>query len=144
MVRRTGVGFQAAGIECRASGPGRERRAAGCDPDRRPDRSTASAADRHEWDAHRRAGLLWRLAELVEQNLPAIARVETEDNGKPLFESAKVDIPFVVANLRYYAGWADKLAGDEIPVSGPFLNYTRREPLGVVGAIVGPNRLTIE
>ena len=102
-------------------------------------RSAREAFDDPTWrdmDAHRRSELLWRLADLVEQNLPAIARVETTDNGKPLFESAKVDIPFVVANLRYYAGWADKLAGEVIPVSGPFLNYTRREPLGVVGAIV--------
>ena len=102
-------------------------------------RSAREAFEDPAWrgmDVHRRAELLWRLADLVEQNLPAIARVETSDNGKPLFESAKVDIPFVVSNLRYYAGWADKLAGEVIPVSGPFLNYTRREPLGVVGAIV--------
>ena len=102
-------------------------------------RSAREAFEDPAWrgmDVHRRAELLWRLADLVEQNLPAIARVKTSDNGKPLFESAKVDIPFVVSNLRYYAGWADKLAGEVIPVSGPFLNYTRREPLGVVGAIV--------
>jgi aldehyde dehydrogenase (NAD+) len=102
-------------------------------------RSAREAFEDPAWrdmDAHRRSELLWRLADLVEQHLPAIARMETEDNGKPLFESSKVDIPFVVANLRYYAGWADKLAGEVIPVSGPFLNYTRREPLGVVGAIV--------
>src|SRR2546427_6665974 len=37
---------------------------------------------------------------------------------------------------RYYAGWADKLTGDTLPVDGPFLAYTLREPVGVVGAIV--------
>jgi aldehyde dehydrogenase (NAD+) len=89
-----------------------------------------------EMDPHRRAVLLWRLADLVEGNLEEIAAVETRDNGKPLFESAKVDLPFVVANLRYYAGFADKICGEVIPVSGPFLNYTLREPVGVVGAIV--------
>lgn len=87
-------------------------------------------------DPHRRAALLWRLADLVEENAEFIAATETRDNGKPLFESAKVDVPFVVANLRYFAGWADKLTGDVIPVSGGFLNYTLREPVGVVGAIV--------
>jgi len=87
-------------------------------------------------DPHCRAALLWRLADLVEQNAEFIAATETRDNGKPLFESGKVDIPFVVANLRYFAGWADKLTGDVIPVSGGFLNYTLREPVGVVGAIV--------
>ncbi|MDT8435558.1 MAG: aldehyde dehydrogenase family protein [Gemmatimonadota bacterium] len=89
-----------------------------------------------DMDPHERARLLWRLADLVEARTDEIAEVETRDNGKPLFESARIDIPFVVSNLRYFAGFADKLAGDVIPVSGPFLNYTLREPVGVVGAIV--------
>ncbi|MGD8495853.1 MAG: aldehyde dehydrogenase family protein [Gemmatimonadales bacterium] len=102
-------------------------------------RSAREAFANPKWrhmDPHRRAGLLWRLADLVEKNAEFIAATETRDNGKPLFESAKVDIPFVVANLRYFAGWADKMTGDVIPVSGGFLNYTLREPVGVVGAIV--------
>jgi acyl-CoA reductase-like NAD-dependent aldehyde dehydrogenase len=102
-------------------------------------RSARQAVEAPAWrdlDPHRRAALLWRLADLVEQNLGFIAEMETRDNGKPAFESAKVDLPFVVANFRYFAGWADKLSGDVIPVSGPFLNYTLREPLGVIGAIV--------
>ena len=102
-------------------------------------RSAREAFESPKWrrmDPHRRAALLWRLADLVEQNAEFIAATETRDNGKPLFESAKVDIPFVVANLRYFAGWADKLTGDVIPVSGGFLNYTLREPVGVVGAII--------
>ena len=89
-----------------------------------------------QMDPHRRAELLWRLADLIEEHAEELAEVETRDNGKPSFESAKVDLPFVVQNYRYYAGWADKLTGETIPVSGPFLNYTLREPLGVVGAIV--------
>jgi acyl-CoA reductase-like NAD-dependent aldehyde dehydrogenase len=102
-------------------------------------RSAREAFEDPKWrqmDPHRRATLLWRLADLVEENAEFIAATETRDNGKPLFESAKVDVPFVVANLRYFAGWADKLTGDVIPVSGGFLNYTLREPVGVVGAIV--------
>jgi len=47
-----------------------------------------------------------------------------------------VDIPLCVNVLRYYAGWADKIHGDTIPVRGGSLVYTRREPVGVVGAIV--------
>ncbi|NNK49162.1 MAG: aldehyde dehydrogenase family protein, partial [Gemmatimonadetes bacterium] len=100
-------------------------------------RSAREAFEDPKWrdlDPHRRAALLWRLADLVEQNLEFIAETETRDNGKPAFESAMVDRPFVVANFRYFAGWADKLSGDVIPVSGPFLNYTLREPLGVIGA----------
>src|SRR5947207_4562583 len=41
-----------------------------------------------------------------------------------------------VETFRYYAGWADKLTGDTLPVSGNFFTYTLREPVGVVGAIV--------
>jgi len=102
-------------------------------------RSAREAFESPKWrrmDPHRRSALLWRLADLVEQNAEFIAATETRDNGKPLFESAKVDVPFVVANLRYFAGWADKLTGAVIPVSGGFLNYTLREPVGVVGAII--------
>lgn len=100
--------------------------------------SSREAFESPKWrqmNPHRRARLLWRLADLVEQNSEFIAQTETQDNGKPLFESGKVDIPFVVSNLRYYAGWADKLSGDVIPVAGGFLNYTLREPLGVIAAI---------
>lgn len=102
-------------------------------------RSAREAFESPKWrrmDPHRRSALLWRLADLVEKNAEFIAATETRDNGKPLFESTKVDVPFVVANLRYFAGWADKLAGAVIPVSGGFLNYTLREPVGVVGAII--------
>ncbi len=87
-------------------------------------------------DPHARSVLLWRLADLLEQHTDELGEVETRDNGKPLFESSKVDLPSVVQNFRYYAGWADKLGGETIPVSGPFLNYTLRQPVGVVGAIV--------
>jgi acyl-CoA reductase-like NAD-dependent aldehyde dehydrogenase len=87
-------------------------------------------------DPHRRSELLWRLADLIEDNAEELASVETRDNGKPAFESGKVDLPSVIENFRYFAGWADKLTGETVPVSGPFLNYTLREPVGVVGAIV--------
>ena len=87
-------------------------------------------------DPHRRSELLWRLADLIEENAGELAGIETRDNGKPAFESGKVDLPSVVQNFRYFAGWADKQTGETIPVSGPFLNYTLREPVGVVGAIV--------
>ena len=87
-------------------------------------------------DPHRRAELLWRLADLIEKNADEIARLETADNGKPFFESLKVDLPSIVENFRYFAGLADKIEGETIPVSGSFLNYTLREPVGVVGCIV--------
>jgi len=102
-------------------------------------RSARQAFEADGWrtlDPHRRSELLWRLADRIEERATELAEVETRDNGKPAFESGKVDLPSVVQTFRYYAGWADKLAGETIPVSGPFLNYTLREPVGVVGAIV--------
>ena len=84
--------------------------------------------------ARQRGALLYRFADLVEQHKDELARLETLNNGKPLFESA-IDVRLTVGTLRYYAGWADKIHGETIPVDGPFLNFTLREPLGVIGAI---------
>jgi acyl-CoA reductase-like NAD-dependent aldehyde dehydrogenase len=84
---------------------------------------------------HRRAELLWKLADALEAHADELATVETADNGKTFFESRKVDLPSVVENFRYFAGMADKVGGSTIPVAGPFFNYTLREPVGVVGVI---------
>lgn len=83
-----------------------------------------------------RARCMWRLADLVERNAEKIAYLETVNQGKPIFESKLVESPFIVQLLRYYAGWADKLQGESIPVHAGFLNYTLRQPVGVVGMIV--------
>ena len=83
-----------------------------------------------------RAKCLWKLADLVERDAEEIAWLETVNQGKPIFESLQVESPFIQSLLRYYAGWADKLGGESIPVAGPFLNYTLRQPVGVVGMIV--------
>ena len=91
-----------------------------------------------EWrdlPARRRGQLLYRIAELLEQRSGQIAEVETKNNGKPLFES-KIDVAMAIETFRYYAGWADKITGETLPVNGPFFTYTLREPVGVVGAIV--------
>jgi len=87
-------------------------------------------------DAADRGKLLFKLAELVEKHIEELAYLETIDNGKPIFESRYVDMPMVVDVLQYYAGWASKIHGETIPVRGPYFNYTRREPIGVVAAIV--------
>ncbi|MGD2135965.1 MAG: aldehyde dehydrogenase family protein [Gemmatimonadales bacterium] len=91
-----------------------------------------------EWrvlSARKRGALLYRAAELLHERRKEMAELETRQNGKPFFES-EIDVAMTVECLRYYAGWADKLAGDVLPVDGPDLVYTRREPIGVVGAIV--------
>jgi aldehyde dehydrogenase (NAD+) len=86
-------------------------------------------------DAADRGAVLWRMADLVERRADLLARLEVLDNGKPIRE-ARIDIRQAVDALRYYAGWTTKLQGDTLPVRGEYLNYTLREPIGVVGAII--------
>jgi aldehyde dehydrogenase (NAD+) len=87
-------------------------------------------------DARDRGMLMYRLADLIEEEAEELAALETLDNGKPISDSRAADIPLVIDCLRYYAGWADKIQGDTIPVRGEYFCYTRREPVGVVGQII--------
>jgi len=110
----------------------------------RDDIDLAVTAARHAFEtgdypkmaARDRGRLLAKIAELILANKDELAALETLDNGKPIRESQAIDIPFAAAVFFYYAGWADKIHGETIPVAGPFLNYTRREPVGVVGQII--------
>jgi aldehyde dehydrogenase (NAD+) len=86
--------------------------------------------------AAERGGLMYRLAVLIEANKEELARLETLDNGKPISDSIAADLPLTIACYRYYAGWADKIHGKTIPVNGPYLCYTRHEPVGAVGQII--------
>jgi aldehyde dehydrogenase (NAD+) len=83
-----------------------------------------------------RGRLLYKLADLIEANRKELAALETLDNGKPLGDSIKADLPLVIACYRYYAGWADKLHGRTIPINGPYFCYTRHEPVGVCAQII--------
>jgi acyl-CoA reductase-like NAD-dependent aldehyde dehydrogenase len=107
------------------------------DVDRAVDAAREAAKSKawRDMNPHKRSKLLWKLADAVEAAADELATLETADNGKPYFESRKVDLPSVVENFRYFAGMADKVQGGTIPVAGPFLNYTLREPIGVVGCI---------
>src|SRR4051812_19695209 len=89
--------------------------------------------------ASERGRLLWKLADLLEQNIEEIAELETLDNGKPIFESRYVDLPMVIDVFRYYAGWATKIHGETVNTSDAAFTYTLRKPIGVVGAIVAWN-----
>ena len=86
----------------------------------------------------RRAELLWNLGVRIEELADEFAQLEALDNGKPLSELHIVDIPLCASLFKYYAGWVTKIEGETIaPMSGaPFHIYTRREPVGVVGAII--------
>ena len=83
-----------------------------------------------------RSRALWKLGDLILQNADEIARLETLDNGKPIFESRYVDIDMVARCFHYFSGWATKLTGDTTAVQPGWFTYTLREPVGVVGAII--------
>jgi aldehyde dehydrogenase (NAD+) len=82
-----------------------------------------------------RGRILWRIGDLIEANLQELARLETLDQGKTITDSLRVDVPLAADCFRYFAGWAGKIEGETIPVRAPTLNYTLREPIGVVGSI---------
>jgi aldehyde dehydrogenase (NAD+) len=82
-----------------------------------------------------RAKVMWRIADMLAARAEEIGRIETLDNGKPIFESQFVDTPAAAECLYYFAGWSGKVTGDTIPVQENAFTYTLREPIGVVGAI---------
>ena len=87
--------------------------------------------------AAQRAALMNRLADLVEQNADQLAELESLDNGKPVKLARIVDVNQTIAWLRHFAGWAERIRGDVIPVRQPDMHcYTRKEPVGVCGQII--------
>jgi aldehyde dehydrogenase (NAD+) len=82
-----------------------------------------------------RAKVMWRIADMLMAKAEEIGRIETLDNGKPIFESQYVDTPSAAECLYYFAGWSGKVTGETIPVAENAFTYTLREPIGVVGAI---------
>lgn len=100
--------------------------------------SEAMAAARHrKWSATARGEALWALADAVAANAEEFAQIEALDGGKPIGNARMVDVPGTIAVLRYFAGWATKLAGETVEMSAPgnWQGYTRRLPVGVVGQI---------
>ncbi|MDB4222206.1 aldehyde dehydrogenase [Granulosicoccus sp.] len=83
-----------------------------------------------------RGKLLYRLADLIEQNAELIGRVETRDSGK-LAKETVAQSRYVGDYYRYFAGMADKIEGAVLPIDKPDLHvFTTRSPIGVVAAIV--------
>ena len=102
-------------------------------------KAARKAFDTGPWrtmDARDRGKLMYKLADLSEENVDELAELETLDNGKPLNESRHADLPLVIDCIRYYAGYADKIHGQTIPIRGNFFCYTKREPVGVAGQII--------
>ena len=107
--------------------------------------AAATSAFKGEWGSlapSRKGLLLNRLADLVERDTEILAQLESLDMGRPFGMGAQLMVPNLVATLRYYAGWADKINGEQIANDGymgapiPTHAYTLRQPLGVVAAIV--------
>ncbi len=102
--------------------------------------AVAAAADAAEgWAATsqaRRAGYLYALARAVTEHAAELAEMETRDMGKPITVSRKVDLRSAPEAIEYFAGMAGKIEGRTVPVPGRFLNYTVREPYGVVAGII--------
>jgi len=86
--------------------------------------------------AMERGRILRRTADLISERAEEFAQAETFDTGKPIYESRNVDIPATVDSLEYYASLVVDMIGKCIPVGDTALDYTVREPLGVVAAIV--------
>ena len=106
------------------------------------DRAVAAARrsfEKKSWrgmDPSRKEKILWDLSEILVKNKEELAVLESMENGKTVREAAGADVSPAIDAFRYYAGWVRKIYGETIPVDGPYLNYTLREPVGVVGGIV--------
>lgn len=90
-------------------------------------------------DVSAREKIIWRIGELIEKNKEELAMLESLNNGKTYREALRRDIPPTADIFYYYSGWVRKIYGETIPVDGNFLNYTLREPVGVVGMVTAWN-----
>jgi acyl-CoA reductase-like NAD-dependent aldehyde dehydrogenase len=106
------------------------------DIDRAVDAARAAFPAWSALSASDRGKLLLRLADKVEANAEQLARLESTDTGHPLRDSRSLDVPRTALCFCYFGGMADKVEGNVIPVDAGFLNYTSREPIGVVGQVV--------
>jgi acyl-CoA reductase-like NAD-dependent aldehyde dehydrogenase len=96
------------------------------------------AFDRGPWrraSAAERARVLYRAAALIRERSEALAELETRNNGMPL-RDARNDVAIVASSFDYYAGATSRLYGQTIPISPRVLDYTVREAIGVVAAII--------
>ena len=102
-------------------------------------KAARQALDKGPWgklDARDRGKLINRFADLLQEELEDLAALESLDNGKPIRDSRAADLPLTIDCMRYYAGWADKIHGQVVPIRGNYFCYLRREPVGVVGQII--------
>ena len=79
--------------------------------------------------------ILMRIADGIEKNMEEFVKAESQDNGKPLKLARAVDIPRAVSNFRFYASAVQHFASESHQMPGVGINYTLRQPIGVVGCI---------
>jgi len=84
----------------------------------------------------KRAEIIYRIGDLIRESALELSVLESLDNGKTISEAFYADLTSTWDIFHYYAGWATKIHGETLPVAGPFLNYTLREPMGVCGQII--------
>lgn len=93
----------------------------------------------HAMPAYERSRILWRVADLIDENASKLATLESLNQGMPVTKATGGVVPEVARCFRYYAGWADKLGGRSGALTSngrDFHTYTSREPIGVVGLII--------
>lgn len=103
------------------------------------DACTAAAEAFPAWSRSsesRRAGVLRQWAAAIREHADELAELETRDVGKPISISKKVDLRTAPDAIEYFAGMAGKVNGQTVKIPGAFLNYTVREPYGVVAGII--------
>jgi len=79
--------------------------------------------------------ILNNIAEGIERNIEELALAESNDNGKPLSLARKIDIPRAAANFRFFATAIMHFASESHEMTGTAINYTLRQPIGLVGCI---------
>lgn len=83
-----------------------------------------------------RGDIMFKFAQLIEDNKEILATLETWDNGKPYQVALNEDLAEVAYSIKYYAGWADKIHGQTIPTTPQKFAYTLKQPIGVCGQII--------
>ncbi|CAN1549715.1 PutA NAD-dependent aldehyde dehydrogenases [Rhabdaerophilaceae bacterium] len=94
----------------------------------------AASEAQKEWAQRSAAGrgrVMQAISRIIREAAEPLAHLETLAAGKPIRDT-RVEVTKVAEMFEYYAGWADKFHGEVIPVPSSHLNYTRREPMGVV------------
>ncbi|KAL3690346.1 hypothetical protein R1sor_016655 [Riccia sorocarpa] len=102
-------------------------------------KAARKAFDEGPWPrmpAYERVNILNRFADLLEKHSEELAALDAWDSGKPYEQALYGEMPGVVRNFKYFAGWADKIHGRTIPTDSGHFAYTLHEPVGVCGQII--------